>query len=238
MALQRLDKLIASTGKYSRREVKLLIKEGCVLVDGLPARNAEDKVDPSVQTVELDGEDIGYREFTYIMLYKPAGVLTATEDKRQKTVMDLLPTQLRRLDLSPVGRLDKDTEGLLLLTDDGELTHRLLAPKSHVDKVYYAELDAPLDERAVRAFDEGITLADGTKCMSAGLALLEDGTRALITLREGKFHQVKRMTASCGATVLYLKRLSMGALTLDQSLERGEYRLLTAEEIQSIGGKG
>ena len=236
MALQRLDKLIASTGKYSRREVKLLIKEGRVLVDGRPAASAEDKVDPDLSAVEVDGMDIGYREYTYIMLHKPAGVLTATEDKRQETVLDLLPPELRRLSLSPVGRLDKDTEGLLLLTNDGELTHRLLAPKSHVDKVYYAELDAPLSKTDIAAFESGITLADGTVCMSAGLKLLEDGTKVLITLREGKFHQVKRMTASRGASVLYLKRLSMGALVLDESLAKGEYRLLTEDEIRSIGG--
>lgn len=237
MALQRLDKIIASTGKYSRREVKLYIKEGRVLVDGFPAKSAEDKVDPAVSTVEVDGEDIGYREFTYIMLHKPAGVLTATEDKRQKTVLDLLSDDLRRQDLSPVGRLDKDTEGLLLLTNDGELNHRLLAPRSHVDKVYYARLDAPLGEADVKAFEEGITLSDGTKCMSAGLELLGDGTEVLITLREGKFHQVKRMTASRRASVLYLKRLSMGALRLDDALSCGEYRFLTAEEIRAIGGK-
>lgn len=237
MALQRLDKLIASTGKYSRREVKLFIKEGRVLVDGFPAKSAEDKVDPAVSAVEVDGVDIGYREFTYVMLHKPAGVLTATEDKRQKTVLDLLSADLQRQDLSPVGRLDKDTEGLLLLTNDGDLNHRLLSPRSHVDKVYYAELDAPLGESDVTAFEEGITLADGTECMSAGLQILEDGKKVLITLREGKFHQVKRMTASRGASVLYLKRLSMGALHLDESLKRGEYRFLTDEEIRSIGGK-
>ena len=237
MAMQRLDKLIASTGKFSRREVKLLIKEGRVLIDGHPAKSAEDKADPTVNKIEVDGADIGYSEFTYIMLHKPTGVLTATEDKRQETVLDLLSGELRRRDLSPVGRLDKDTEGLLLLTNDGELNHRLLSPKSHVDKVYYAELDAPLGEEDVKAFENGITLADGTECMSAGLTPLEDGTKALITLREGKFHQVKRMTASRGATVLYLKRLSMGALRLDDSLSPGEYRFLTEEEIRSIGGK-
>lgn len=237
MALQRLDKLIASTGKFSRREVKLLIKEGRVLVDGFPAKSAEDKVDPVLSAVEVDGEDIGYRSYTYIMLHKPAGVLTATEDKRQQTVMDLLPAHLQRLDIAPVGRLDKDTEGLLLITDDGESAHRLLAPKSHVDKVYYAELDTPLDDEAVAAFEQGITLADGTVCMSAGLRLLENGTKVLITLREGKFHQVKRMTAACGATVLYLKRLSMGSLQLDESLAPGEHRFLTDDEIRLIGGK-
>ena len=234
MAEQRLDKLIASTGRWSRREVKILVREGRVLVDGFPAKSADEKVDPAKSTIEVDGVDIGYREKTYIMLHKPAGLLTATEDRHQKTVMDLLSADLRRLDIAPVGRLDKDTEGLLLLTDDGELAHRLLAPKSHVDKVYYAELDAPLKEADIRAFEEGIVLADGTRCMSAGLALIGDGTKALITLREGKFHQVKRMTASRGATVLYLKRLSMGPLKLDESLSRGTYRFLSEEEIGAL----
>lgn len=238
MAMQRLDKVIASTGRWSRREVKLLVKEGRVLVDGYPAAGVDDKVDPAVSSVEVDGEDIGYREFTYIMLHKPAGLLTATEDKRQETVMDLLSPELRRLSLAPVGRLDKDTEGLLLLTDDGALAHRLLAPKSHVDKVYYAELENPLTEEDCVAFEQGITLGDGYECMSAGLELLEDGRKALITLREGKFHQVKRMVAARGSAVLYLKRLSMGKLRLDDTLDRGEYRFLTDSEIEWIGGKG
>ena len=236
MAMQRLDKTIASTGRWSRREVKLLVKEGRVLVDGYPARSAEDKVDPAVNAIEVDGENIGYREFTYIMLHKPAGLLTATEDKRQETVMDLLTPDLRRLSLAPVGRLDKDTEGLLLITDDGDLAHRLLAPKSHVDKVYYAELEFPLGEEDCAAFEQGITLGDGYECMSAGLTLLEDRRKVLITLREGKFHQVKRMVAARGSAVQYLKRLSMGPLRLDETLERGEYRFLTPEEIISLGG--
>lgn len=236
MATQRLDKAIASTGRWSRREVKILVKEGRVLVDGYPARSAEDKVDPLVNTIEVDGDNIGYREFTYIMLHKPAGVLTATEDKRQETVMDLLTPDLRRLSLAPVGRLDKDTEGLLLITDDGDLAHRLLAPKSHVDKVYYAELASPLGAEDCAAFEEGITLGDGYECMSAGLELLEDGRKVLITLREGKFHQIKRMVAARGSEVLYLKRLTMGSLRLDETLERGEYRFLTPEEIAALGG--
>lgn len=238
MAMQRLDKVIASTGRWSRREVKLLVREGRVLVDGYPAAGVDDKVDPAVSSVEVDGEDIGYREFTYIMLHKPAGLLTATEDKRQETVMDLLSPELRRLSLAPVGRLDKDTEGLLLLTDDGALAHRLLAPKSHVDKVYYAELENPLTEEDCAAFEQGIILGDGYECMSAGLELLEDGRKVLITLREGKFHQVKRMVAARGSAVLYLKRLSMGQLRLDETLDRGEYRFLTDAEIEWIGGKG
>lgn len=237
MAAQRLDKIIASTGKWSRREAKSLVKEGRVLVDGRPAASVEDKVDPQVNAIEVDGTDIGYRAFTYVMLHKPAGVLSATEDKRQETVLDLLAPELRRQELFPVGRLDRDTEGLLLLTNDGDLAHRLLAPKSHVDKVYYARLESPLGQADAAAFANGITLADGYQCMPAGLELLGDGSEVLVTLHEGKFHQIKRMVASRGSAVCYLKRLSMGPLTLDEGLEKGEYRLLTAEEVAKIGGK-
>lgn len=237
MAGQRLDKVMASTGRWSRREGKLLIKEGRVLVDGIPARHGEDKVDPVLQRIAVDGADIGYRTFTYLMLNKPAGVLTATEDRRQETVMELLTPELRRLSLAPVGRLDKDTEGLLLLTNDGELAHRLLSPKYHVDKVYYAQLEAPLTAEDCAAFEQGIALEDGYVCRSAGLTLLGDGREVRITLREGKFHQVKRMVAACGSSVLYLKRLSMGSLCLDESLAPGEYRFLTDQEIEFLGGK-
>jgi len=234
MAEQRLDKVIASMGKWSRREVKQLIKEGRVLVDDLPAAHAEDKVDPEVCRISVDGEDIGYETFTYVMLHKPAGVLSATEDKRQETVLDLLPPELRKRDLFPVGRLDRDTEGLLLLTNDGDLAHRLLAPRSHVDKVYYARLESPLGPADCAAFAAGITLADGTVCMSAGLELLGDGTEVLVTLHEGKFHQIKRMVASRGSAVSYLKRLSMGSLQLDPELPKGEFRHLTAEEVERL----
>ena len=234
MAEQRLDKVIASMGKWSRREVKQLIKEGRLLVDDKPAAHAEDKVDPQLNCNSIDGEDLGYECFTYVMLHKPAGVLSATEDKRQETVLDLLPPELRKRDLFPVGRLDRDTEGLLLLTNDGDLAHRLLAPKSHVDKVYYARLESPLGEADRAAFEEGITLADGTRCMSAGLEILGDGMEVLITLREGKFHQVKRMVASRGSAVLYLKRISMGSLQLDSKLRKGEFRHLTHEEVANL----
>ena len=237
MAKERLDKLMASTGRWSRREAKILIKEGRVLVDGMPAASGDDKVDPAVSEILVDGEDLGYQTFTYVMLHKPAGILTATEDKRQETVLDLLSPELRKQGLFPVGRLDKDTEGLLLMTNDGDLAHRLLAPKSHVDKVYYAKLDNPLKPADQIAFREGITLADGMVCMPAELELLGDGREVLITIREGKFHQIKRMTASRGSQVQYLKRLSMGTLQLDENLEKGDYRYLTAEEIQNLGGK-
>lgn len=236
MAVQRLDKLIASTGRWSRREAKLLIKEGRVLVDGLPAGSGEDKADPETSSILVDGRDLGYQTYTYLMLHKPAGVLTATEDRRQQTVLDLLAPELRRIGLSPVGRLDKDTEGLLLLTNDGALAHRLLSPRSHVDKVYYARLERPLGREDAEAFAGGITLADGTRCLPAGLELLGDGSEARITLREGKFHQIKRMAAARGSQVTYLKRLSMGAVTLDEGLAPGEYRPLTAEEVAALKG--
>ena len=227
--MERLDKIISATGKKSRREVKLLVKQGRILVDGVPASAPEMKVDPAVSEILLDGENIGYQRFTYIMLHKPAGVLSAVEDKRQKTVLDLLPEELQRRNLSPVGRLDKDTEGLLLLTNDGELTHRLLSPRHHVDKVYYARVDGRLEEADCAAFAAGITLGDGLECMPAGLEILSD-SEALVTLQEGKFHQVKRMLAFCGKPVVYLKRLSMGPLWLDESLQPGEFRHLTGEE--------
>ena len=199
-------------------------------------RSGEQKADPSVSRILVDGADLGWQAHTYVMLNKPAGVLTATEDQRQKTVLDLLPEDLRRRGLFPVGRLDKDTEGLLLLTNDGELAHRLLSPKKHVDKVYYARLDQPLAPADCAAFAEGVVLADGARCRPALLQLLGDGREALITLREGKFHQVKRMTASRGAAVVYLKRLSMGPLALDKALTPGSFRYLTAEEVAKIGG--
>ncbi|MCI9037073.1 MAG: rRNA pseudouridine synthase [Oscillospiraceae bacterium] len=235
--MERLDKLLASTGRWSRREAKQLIKEGRVLVDGSPARSGEDKADPDGAAILVDGAPLALRRHTYVMLHKPAGVLSATEDPRQETVLDLLPPELRRLGLFPVGRLDKDTEGLLLLTDDGELAHRLLSPKNHVDKVYRARLDRPLGPADQAAFAQGITLADGLRCMPAELELIGDGTEVLVTLHEGKFHQIKRMTASRGAAVCWLKRLSMGPLQLDPVLKKGEYRLLTHEEVAKIGGK-
>ncbi len=235
--MERLDKLLASTGRWSRREAKQLIKEGRVLVDGSPARSGEDKADPDGAAILVDGAPLALRRHTYVMLHKPAGVLSATEDPRQETVLDLLPPELRRLGLFPVGRLDKDTEGLLLLTDDGELAHRLLSPKNHVDKVYRARLDRPLGPADQAAFAQGITLADGLRCMPAELELIGDGTEVLVTLHEGKFHQIKRMTASRGAAVCWLKRLSMGPLQLDPALRKGEYRLLTHEEVAKIGGK-
>ena len=231
--MERLDKLLAGTGKWSRREVKALVRQGLVRVDGRLAASAEDKLDPAVAVVTVAGETISLCRFTYVMLHKPAGVLTATEDRKQPTVLDLLPPELCRIGLAPVGRLDKDTEGLLLLTNDGELAHRLLSPKYHVDKRYLARVDGELSAADTEAFARGMTLGDGLECLPAGLEVLPDRV-CIVTLREGKFHQVKRMLAARGAPVLYLKRLSMGPLTLDDSLAAGAYRLLRAEEILAL----
>lgn len=231
--MERLDKLLAGTGKWSRREVKALVRQGLVRVDDRLAASAEDKLDPAAAIVTVAGETISLRRFTYVMLHKPAGVLTATEDRKQPTVLDLLPPELRRIGLAPVGRLDKDTEGLLLLTNDGELAHRLLSPRYHVDKRYLARVDGELSAADTEAFARGMTLGDGLECLPAGLEVLPDRV-CIVTLREGKFHQVKRMLAARGAPVLYLKRLSMGPLTLDDSLAAGAYRLLRAEEISAL----
>ena len=238
--MERLDKALAGTGRWSRREVKLLVRQGQVRVNGMAAVSAEEKIDPETAVITVGGESIRLQKFTYVMLHKPAGVLTATEDRRQATVLELLPAELRRRGLSPVGRLDKDTEGLLLLTDDGALAHDLLAPKKHVDKVYFVRTDGALDDADCKAFEQGITLGDGLECLPAKLEILKSDAQseALITIREGKFHQIKRMLASRGKPVVYLKRLSMGSLTLDEGLSKGEYRMLTAEEIKNLRESG
>lgn len=231
--MERLDKVLAATGRWSRREVKLLVKQGQVRVNGAAASSAEEKLDPETAIVTVGGQTVVLQKYTYIMLHKPAGVLSATEDSRQKTVLELLPPELRRRGLSPVGRLDKDTEGLLLLTDDGELAHRLLSPKYHVDKRYYAEVDGLLGPADADAFAKGMTLDDGLVCLPAGLELCGSGA-CIVTLQEGKFHQVKRMLAFRGAPVRYLKRLAMGPLALDPSLETGAFRELTAAEVSAL----
>ena len=236
MEKQRLDKIIASTGKFSRREVKNLIRQGRVLVDGVPPRSPEEKADPEAVEIVVNGEVLTYRRYTWLMLNKPAGYLSATEDGRGPTVLDLLPQELRRQGLFPVGRLDKDTEGLLLLTNEGGLAHDLLSPRHPVDKVYYTRVAGRLTEEDCRAFAEGMTLEDGLVCMPAGLEILSAGeeSEAHVTLREGKFHQVKRMLAARGKPVLYLERIKMGNLTLDQDLPRGKFRFLRTEELENL----
>lgn len=235
MALERLDKLLASTGRWSRKEVKDLVRQGRVLVNGRPVLRSEEKWEPTETELTVDGQRVDCAPFVYLMLHKPAGLLSATEDRDQRTVLDLLPEHLRRRGLFPVGRLDKDTEGLLLLTNDGPLAHALLAPGRHVDKVYYVEVDGRLDQQDRRAFQAGVTLADGTVCQPADLTVLDPPSQGLVTLREGKYHQVKRMLAARGKPVTYLKRLSMGPLTLDPALPAGAWRPLTPEEKASLG---
>lgn len=231
--MERLDKVLAGTGRWSRREVKLLVRQGLVRLNGAAAGSAEEKCDPETAVITVNGETVVLRRFTYVLLHKPGGVLTATEDRRQETVMELLPQELRRVGLAPVGRLDKDTEGLLLLTNDGELTHRLLSPKYHVDKRYFARVDGHLTAAHTEAFAKGMTLGDGLKCLPARLEILPDNG-CIVTVREGKFHQVKRMLAACGAPVVYLKRLSMGPLVLGDELGRGEHRMLREEEVAAL----
>ena len=240
MEKQRLDKIIASTGRFSRREVKDLIRHGRVWVDGAPACSAQDQVDPETVAITINGEPMLYRRFTWVMLNKPAGYLSATEDGRGATVLDLLPQELQRQNLFPVGRLDKDTEGLLLLTNQGGLAHDLLSPKKHVDKEYYVRVDGRLTGADCEAVKAGLRLDDGLVCQPAELVILPEGagSEAHITIREGKFHQIKRMMAYLGKPVTYLERVRMGNLTLDSALSRGNWRFLTAEEVNDLEKAG
>ena len=238
MGAERLDKILAGTGYWSRREVRELVRRGRVCVNGAVARSPEEKYERTGLDLRVDGAPVSGEAYTYLMLHKPAGLLSATEDPRAATVLELLPGHLRRIGLFPVGRLDKDTEGLLLLTNDGPLAHQLLSPRYHVDKVYFVQVDGALDEGDAAAFQAGLVLPDGLRCQSAGLAVLTPPDTGLITLREGKFHQVKRMMEARGKPVRYLKRLSMGPLRLDESLAPGEWRPLTQGEIAALRAAG
>ena len=236
MELQRLDKILASTGRFSRKEARNLIRGGRLLVDGKPVRDPSAKFDPEGVRLTADGADIAYRRTTWVMLNKPAGYLSATEDRRGPTVLELLPPELRNL--FPVGRLDKDTVGLLLLTNDGALAHTLLSPRHHVEKVYEARVSGRLTDADVTAFREGLTLSDGLRCLPAALEILSAGdaeSLCRVTVREGKFHQVRRMLGERGNTVLSLERIRMGNLPLDTSLGRGSFRFLTEEEVENLG---
>lgn len=230
MALQRLDKVLADLGVGTRRELKELVRSGRVRIDGEACRKPEQKLDPERQSLSLDGKTLRYKSLRYFMLDKPAGVVTATEDREQKTVLDLLPEELRRLGLFPVGRLDKDTSGLLLLTNDGEFAHRVISPKFCVEKRYYADIDGEVTAEDRAAFAAGVTLRDGTACLPARLESLGPG-KCLVTVTEGKYHQVKRMLASRGKPVLSLRRLSIGELVLEEGLGPGGLRELGEEDL-------
>ena len=230
--MERLDKRLADTGKWSRKEARELIRAGRAAVDGVPCRAPEQKVDETAP-VAVDGADIGVHGPVYLMMNKPAGVVSSTDEPGERTVLDLLGEEYQNIGLFPAGRLDKDTEGLLLLTNDGPLAHRLLSPKRHGDKVYYVEVDGELDEGDAAAVRAGITLADGYTCLPGELELLS-GHQARIPLREGKYHQVKRMLAARGKPVVYLKRVRFGPLVLDEKLPKGGWRVLTEGERRAL----
>ena len=233
MALKRLDRLLGELGVATRSELRQIIRGGRVSVDGAVVTQPERKFDGERCELALDGQPLAYREKRCFMLDKPAGVLSVTEDMRQRTVFDLLPPEMRRMGLFPVGRLDKDTSGLLLLTNDGELAHRIISPKSGIPKRYLAQVEGEVDAEDARAFREGLTLGDGTKCLPALLEPLGDG-RCLVTVMEGKYHQVKRMLAARGKPVTALRRLAVGGLELDESLGAGGFRELTQEDLCKV----
>ena len=228
----RLDKYLAEMGSGTRKEIGKAVRAGRVTVNGQTVKNAAMQV-TAEDEVSMDGVSVEYEEYVYYMLNKPAGVISATEDARERTVLDLI-SERQRKGLFPVGRLDRDTEGLLLITNDGGLAHRLLSPRHHVDKVYYARLDGPVGEAEKALFAQGLIVDETLTALPAELEILEPATEVRVTIREGKFHQVKRMFEAVGREVLYLKRLSMGPLALDESLPQGAYRRLTAEEESAI----
>ena len=230
----RLDKFLSVTGTLSRSEAKRAIRAGRVSVGGAAAKSGELQLDPENQIVRLDGREIVYRRFTYIMLNKPEGYVSATDDPRVKTVLELLPDELQRLDLFPCGRLDKYTLGLMLLTNDGELSHRLLAPKSHVSKNYRFHSEKPVSEADRAALETGVHIEGGYLTKPAKVSLDEGAESGIITICEGKYHQIKQMLEAVSNKITYLERVSFGPLALDERLARGEWRFLTDEEIAEL----
>ncbi len=231
----RLDKYLADMGLGTRSEVKQAVRKGRVQVNGQTVREPEYKTETETDQVWFDGQPAAYREYEYYMLNKPAGVISASEDPRERCVVDLIESRKRK-DLFPVGRLDKDTEGLLLITNDGGLAHRLLSPKKHVDKVYYARVQGRVTQEDAELFRRGVDIGEKKKTLPAELRILNAGeiSEIELTIREGKFHQVKRMFHAAGKEVLYLKRLQMGPLRLDESLKPGEYRTLNTQELDIL----
>lgn len=235
--MERLDKVISNLGYGSRKEIKQLARKGLIEVDGEIIKDSGYSVDPEKSIIKVNGEEIFYRKYIYLMMNKPAGVVSATFDNRDETVIDLLEIDHQAFEPFPVGRLDKDTVGLLFLTNDGELNHRLISPKWHVDKVYYAKIDKAVGENDIKAFKAGIKLDDGYVCKEGKLEIInssEEGSEVLVTIQEGKFHQVKRMFQALGKEVIYLKRIKFGGISLDEDLEEGEYRGLTEEELELL----
>ncbi|WP_079908651.1 pseudouridine synthase [Paenibacillus sp. 32352] len=237
----RLDKLLANTGYGSRSEIKVMVKRGAIIINDRPVKDSGMQVNPWTDVITVDGETVRYREFIYVMLNKPQGVVSATEDTRDRTVIDLLDDEYKHFQPFPVGRLDKDTEGLLLLTNDGKLAHNLLSPRKHIPKTYFAEVEGAVTEEDGKQFQQGVQLDDGYVTMPAQLTILQSGhpdqgivSKIELTIMEGKFHQVKRMFQAVGKRVVFLKRISMGPLLLDEHLLPGEYRELTEAELQEL----
>ncbi|CEI74067.1 MULTISPECIES: pseudouridine synthase [Romboutsia] len=232
----RIDKILSNIGYGSRAEIKKYCKQGMISVNGKNINNPGIQVDPENDKILFNGEEVNYREFVYIMLNKPDGYISATFDKHDPIVLDLIDSSYYVFEPFPVGRLDKDTEGLLVLTNDGQLAHRVLSPKKHVPKTYYAKIEGIVTKEDVVAFSKGVTLDDGYETMPSQLKILKSDeiSEIELTIHEGKFHQVKRMFESVGKKVVYLKRLSMGKLELDKNLELGEYRELTEDEIKLL----
>lgn len=232
----RLDKFLCDSLNMTRKEAKEAVKKGKTVINGEVVKKPEYKVDPEQDQVEFDHEPVQFEQFHYLMLHKPQGVVSATKDNHDQTVLNLIHEDYKDK-LFPVGRLDKDTEGLLLLTDDGMLAHELLSPKKHVDKVYFAKVSGQFGEKEIAEFKEGLDIGNGERSKEAKLQILKSDTQeseVLITITEGKFHQVKRMVKAVGSEVLYLKRLSMGPLKLDEELKVGTYRRLTDTELQEL----
>lgn len=234
--MERLDKIICSQTMKSRRETDGLIRRGQVTVNGVVCRDPKVKADPETAEITVAGKPLNFSRFVYYMLNKPAGILCVSRDPKAKTVVDLLKEEDKRRDIFPAGRLDKETHGLVILTNDGDLAHRILSPKSRIWKRYQAVLDGPIGEKEIAAFKNGVTLADGTPCLPAELTVLEGGDKPLveITICEGKFHQIKRMFGTVDRGVDWLKRLSVGGLALDETLAECEYRSLDKQEISLL----
>lgn len=237
---ERLDKVLSNLGYGSRKDVKGLAKAGSIEVNGEVVVDSSIKIDPYDSVIKIDGEAVEYRKFIYLMMNKPQGVISSTDDFRDETVIDLISDKYKVFNPFPVGRLDKDTEGLMVLSNDGQLSHRILSPKNHVEKLYYAEIEGIVTEKDRQLFKEGITIDDGYKTLPAELEIIDSGniSKVNLTIKEGKFHQVKRMFLAIGKKVVYLKRIAIGGLKLDENLGLGEYRELTGEEILLLEQKG
>lgn len=237
MALVRLDKFLSNAGIGSRSQVRDYIKFRRVWVDGVPCIKADTKIDKEKNVVTFDKRVVSYDEFVYIILNKPKGVISATEDEKEKTVIDLLNEKYKKMKLFPVGRLDKDTVGLLILSNDGRFAHNTLSPKKHIEKSYYAHINGEITEEHIKEFEKGVVISGGYKCLPAKLSIeysAENFSKVNITIKEGKYHQIKRMFEAFGRKVVYLKRTSFDDIILDETLKEGEYRLANEEEMKVI----